>query len=67
MKISLNVEADSVSAMALNMGRIVVEIDGIVLTELIDAVNCNGYSLCIGSEPRAIIVGTSELSRDEHL
>lgn len=57
MKISLNVEADSVSAMALNMGRIAVELDGILLAELIDAVNSNGYSLSVASGPEDSIAG----------
>ncbi|MGS0640012.1 DUF5983 family protein, partial [Citrobacter sp. VF227] len=39
MKLSLTIEADAVNILALNMGRISVDIDGIELTELVDAVN----------------------------
>ncbi|MCW1830370.1 DUF5983 family protein, partial [Enterobacter asburiae] len=42
MKLSLTVEADTVNILALNMGRIVLDIDGIELSELIAAVNQNG-------------------------
>ena len=35
MKLSLTPEADSVNVQALNMGRIVVDIDGVNLAELI--------------------------------
>ena len=33
MKLSLNVEADAINVLALNMGRIAVDVDGIVRTE----------------------------------
>ena len=36
MKLSLTPEADSVNVQALNMGRIVVDIDGVNLAELIN-------------------------------
>lgn len=42
MKLSLTVEADAVNVLALNMGRIAVDIDGIELSELIAAINQNG-------------------------
>ncbi|MIE72113.1 hypothetical protein EL06_22535 [Salmonella enterica subsp. diarizonae] len=45
MKLSMTVEADTVNVQALNMGRIVVDIDGIELADLIDVVCDNGYSL----------------------
>ncbi|WP_250385784.1 DUF5983 family protein, partial [Escherichia coli] len=45
MKLSLTPEADSVNVQALNMGRIVVDVDGINLAELINKVAENGYSL----------------------
>lgn len=45
MKICLNVDADRINVLALNMGRIAVEVDGIELAELIDVVCDNGYSL----------------------
>ena len=51
MKLSLTVEADAVSVLALNMGRISVDINGIKLTSLIDAVCENGYSLRVADEP----------------
>ena len=45
MKLALTLEADSINAQALNMGRIVVDVDGIELAELINKVAENGYSL----------------------
>ena len=45
MKLALTLEADSVNVQALNMGRIVVDVDGIELAELINKVAENGYSL----------------------
>lgn len=45
MKLSLTVEADTINVLALNMGRIAVDIDGIALSELIAAVNQNGCLL----------------------
>ena len=45
MKLSLTLEADSVNVQALNMGRIVVDVDGIELAELINNVTENGYSV----------------------
>lgn len=45
MKLSLTVEADAINVLALNMGRIAVDIDGIELAELIDVVCDNGCTL----------------------
>ncbi|EOL6548427.1 DUF5983 family protein [Escherichia coli] len=45
MKLALTLEADSINVQALNMGRIVVDVDGIELAELINKVAENGYSL----------------------
>ncbi|MDK9362950.1 DUF5983 family protein [Lelliottia wanjuensis] len=57
MKISLNVEADSVNVLALNMGKIAVEVDGIELAQLIDVVNDNNsYFLRIADEPGKLVV-----------
>jgi hypothetical protein len=56
MKLSLTVEADAINVLALNMGRIVVDIDGIELTDLINVVNQNGYSLLVADEPGKLIV-----------
>ena len=56
MKISMNVEADSINVLALNMGKIAVEVDGIELAELINIVNDNGYTLAVADEPGEIIV-----------
>lgn len=56
MKLSLTVEADTVNILALNMGRIAVDIDGIELANLIDVVNQNGYSLRVADEPGKLIV-----------
>lgn len=56
MKLSLTVEADTVNVLALNMGRISVDIDGIELTDLIDVVCDNGYSLRVADAPGKLIV-----------
>ncbi|CAM4357970.1 Malate transporter [Lelliottia jeotgali] len=56
MKLSLTVETDTVNILALNMGRIAVDIDGIELAELIDVVNQNGYSLHVADEPGKLVV-----------
>ncbi|MGJ3445171.1 DUF5983 family protein [Enterobacter sp. PTB] len=56
MKLSLTVEADTVTILALNLGRIAVDIDGIELANLIDVVNKSGYSLRIADEPGKLIV-----------
>ncbi|HHW1119314.1 TPA: DUF5983 family protein, partial [Escherichia coli] len=50
MKLALTLEADSVNVKALNMGRIVVDVDGIELAELINAVCDNGHSLRVVDE-----------------
>ena len=50
MKLSLTLEADSVNVQALNMGRIVVDVDGVNLAELINKVAENGYSLRVVDE-----------------
>lgn len=55
MKICLNVQADSVNVLALNMDRIAVELGGIVLDELIDAANNNGLTLHNTEEPGQLI------------
>ncbi|MEB5958283.1 DUF5983 family protein [Escherichia coli] len=51
MKLSLMLEADSINVRALNMGRIVVDIDGVNLAELINNVAENGYSLRVVDAP----------------
>ncbi|WP_193163268.1 DUF5983 family protein [Enterobacter ludwigii] len=56
MKLSLNVEADSINVLALNMGRIAVEVDGIELVQLVDVVCDNGYSLRIADEPGKLLI-----------
>ena len=56
MKLSLTVEADTLNVLALNMGRIAVDIDGIELADLIDVVSDNGYSLRIADTPGKLIV-----------
>jgi hypothetical protein len=56
MKISMNVEADSINVLALNMGKIAVEVDGIELDELINIVNNNSYTLTVADEPGELIV-----------
>ncbi|EMP5336936.1 DUF5983 family protein [Citrobacter freundii] len=56
MKLSLTVEADTINVLALNMGRITVDIDGIALTDLINVVCDNGYSLRIADIPGKLVV-----------
>ena len=56
MKLSLTVEADTVNVLALNMGRIAIDIDGIELANLIDVVCDNGYSLRIADAPGKLVV-----------
>ena len=56
MKLSLTIEADAVNILALNMGRISVDIDGIELAGLIDVVCDNGYSLRVADAPGKLIV-----------
>lgn len=53
MKLSLTVEADSINVLALNLGRIVVDIDGIELADLINVVCDNGYSLRVADAPES--------------
>ncbi|WP_097418505.1 DUF5983 family protein [Escherichia coli] len=50
MKLSLMLEADRINVQALNMGQIVVDVDGVNLTELINKVAENGYSLRVVDE-----------------
>ncbi len=45
MKLALTIEADSINVLALNRGRISVDVDGVELTELINAVNDNHNAL----------------------
>ena len=49
-------EADAVNILALNMGRIAVDIDGIELAELIDMVCDNRYSLRVADAPGKLVV-----------
>ncbi|HEY3590996.1 MAG TPA: DUF5983 family protein [Buttiauxella sp.] len=56
MKLSLTVEADAINVLALNMGRIAVDIDGIELAELVDMVCKNGYSLRVADKPGKLVV-----------
>lgn len=60
MKISINVEAERINVLALNMGRIAVEVDGIELAELIDAANSNDCSFHIADEPGCIMIEAPE-------
>jgi len=56
MKLSLTVEADAINVLALNTGRIAVDIDGIELSALIDVVCDNRYSLRVADEPGKLVV-----------
>lgn len=53
MKLSLNVEADAINILALNMGQIAVDIDRIELAELIDMVCDNGYPFRVANKSDA--------------
>lgn len=59
MKISLNVEADSINVLALNMGKIAVEVDGVDIETLLNVVNDNGYTLRVADVPGPITVEDS--------
>lgn len=59
MKIRLNLNAGSINVLALNMGKIAVDVDGIEIAELIAAVNAQGLTLRIAEEPGGVIVETS--------
>ncbi|WP_336479080.1 DUF5983 family protein, partial [Escherichia coli] len=50
MKLALTLEADSINVQALNMGRIVVDVDGVNLAELINVACDNGYFLRVVDE-----------------
>ena len=50
MKLALTLEADSINVQALNMGRIVVDVDGVNLAELINVACDNGYPLRVVDE-----------------
>lgn len=56
MKLSLTMEADAINVLALNMGRIAVDIDGIELTDLISEISDNGYSLRVADTPGKLVV-----------
>ncbi len=58
MKIGLNLSADSISVLALKMGKIAVEVDGVDIAELMNAVTAQGLSLRIAEEPGEVIVET---------
>jgi len=59
VKIGLNLNANSINVLALNMGKIAVDVDGIEIAELIAAVNAQGLRLRIAEEPGEVIVETS--------
>ncbi|MDR6351367.1 DUF5983 family protein [Pantoea sp. SORGH_AS_0659] len=56
MKIGLNFSADSINVLALNMGKIAIEVDGIDIAELMNAVNTQGLSLRIAEESGKVVV-----------
>lgn len=59
MTLSLTVEADAMNVLALNLGRISVDIDGIALSELIAALNQNGCPLQTADEPGKATAGSA--------
>lgn len=56
MRLSLTLEADTINVLALNMGRVSVDTDGIELTILINVVCDNGCTLQIADESGKAIV-----------
>ncbi|EDH6464054.1 hypothetical protein CB433_04830 [Salmonella enterica subsp. enterica serovar Newport] len=56
MKLSVNVEADAINVLPLNMGRISVDIDGIELADLINVICDNCCTLQIADEPDQVPV-----------
>ncbi|WP_097332725.1 DUF5983 family protein [Escherichia coli] len=50
MKLALTLETDSINVQALNMGRIVVDVDGVNLAKLINVACDNGHSLRVVDE-----------------
>ena len=58
MKLALTLEADSINVQALNMGRIVVDVDGIELAELINVV-CDTYIVDALTSPGFILISTA--------
>ncbi|MDF9362230.1 DUF5983 family protein, partial [Escherichia coli] len=50
MNLSLTPEADGINVQAMNMGRIVVDVDGVNFAELINVACGNGYSLRVVDE-----------------
>ncbi|EKN4696252.1 hypothetical protein ABF228_002885 [Yersinia ruckeri] len=56
MKKPVNADANTINVLALNLGKIAVEVEGIALAELVDAVNSNGCLLRIAEEPGKLIV-----------
>jgi len=63
VKIGLKLNADSINVLALNMGKIAVDVDGIESAEQIAAVNAQGLTLRIAEEPGDVIVETSSRLR----
>lgn len=63
MKIGLKLNADSINVLALNMGKIAVDVDDIEIAEQIAAVNAQGLTLRIAEEPGDVIVETSSRLR----
>ncbi|MDF3660628.1 DUF5983 family protein [Enterobacter hormaechei] len=55
--------AASINVLALNMGKIAVDVDGIEIAEQIAAVNAQGLTLRIAEEPGDVIVETSSRLR----
>lgn len=56
MKIDLNLNADSINVLALDMGKIAIDVDGIEIAELIAAVNAQRLTLRIADEPGKVLV-----------
>ncbi len=50
MKLSRTKEADDINVQAMNMGRIVVDVDGVKFAELINVACGNGYPLRVVDE-----------------
>ncbi|OVZ77210.1 hypothetical protein CBW54_21525 [Yersinia kristensenii] len=68
MKIGIHIEADSVNVLALNLGRIAVDIDGIELAKLMEAINGNGNIMqSVDAPEHTRVVSAGSLTPEEGL
>lgn len=62
MKMSLNITADAAMVMAPSAGQITVELDGVELPSLIEAVNQHGCLLQVAHQPGEIVITAPALA-----